>query len=150
MFITAAVVAAPAGKILYLYDEVNEQSTPYIGYFREALAAEGIAYEESAVAEVSADKLKTYGYILAHGMVMAFNMKSPLRDWLKTSPDLRGKKVSLFVTANRWFLDDLFGQLRKLLERDQAELVDAVSMATKELDAAAEREAVRAHVARLK
>ena len=56
--------------------------------------------------------------------------------------------MSLLVTANRWFLDNLYGQLTALFEKDGAVLVDAVSMATKKTDDAQERTAVAAQVAR--
>jgi hypothetical protein len=94
--------------------------------------------------------LAKYRAVLVHGMVMAFASKSPVRDWLKAERRLEGKKVFLFVTANRWFLDKLYKQLGDLLMKDKAGAVDAVSAATKKMDAAAKESAVRAFVARLK
>jgi hypothetical protein len=144
----AADFAAAQGpkKILYAYDEANEQSTPYIGYFREAFAARGLAFDEAAAAELGAKDLAAYDRIVLHGMVMAFATKSPLRDWLKQGPALGGKKVWLLVTANRWFLAELFGRLAKLARVDGAELVDAVSMATKDKSQAEKSAAVRGFV----
>lgn len=145
--------AAPApapGKVLYVYDEDNEQSAPYVANFRAAFAAEGIAFDEATAAQAAAVDPAAYGTVVIHGMVMAFNRKSPVRDWLKKGPPLAGKKVSLLVTANRWFLDSLFKDLTALLEKEDAVVVDAVSMATKRTDDAAEAAAVRAQVARLK
>jgi len=142
--------AAPRGKVLYLYDEENDQSAPYIRHFREILAAAGIPFDEAVAADLEPKSLSPYRLIVVHGMVMAFNAKSPIRDWLKTGPDLRGKEVSLFVTANRWFLKDLFGQLGRLFKASGAVVVDAVSMATKDTDEAAEREAIKAQIAKLK
>jgi hypothetical protein len=133
-------------KILYVYDEVNENSRPYIGYFRDAFDQEGIAYDEIAAGEIQSAKLAEYRVILVHGMVMAFNAKSPVRDWLKSSPDLSGKKVSLFVTANRWFLKDLYRDLTALLKKENANVIDAVSAATKDLDGPAKSAAVRKQV----
>jgi hypothetical protein len=151
----AAIAAAlcaegPAGKVLYAYDEVNENSGPYIGWFRESLAARGIDFDEVEAAKLASKDLSPYDRILIHGMVMAFTTSSPIRDWLKTGPNLEGKKVSLFVTANRWFLKNLFDQLKDLLKKDKATTVDAVSMATKDMDAAAKAAAVKAHVERMK
>lgn len=141
-----------SGSVLYVYDEVNEQSVPYIEHFHGALSAYGISYDEVAAADLLSGKAAVdpsdYDYLIVHGMVMAFNSKSPVRDWLKKKPDLTGIKVSLFVTANRWFLANLYGQLTELFEKDGAELVDAVSMATKETADSDERAAVSAHVAR--
>jgi hypothetical protein len=150
-----AVFGAPlggeqsTGKILYVYDKANEQSAPYVTAFRDAFATQGFAVDEATAAELKSKNLAAYDRLVLHGMVMAFNSMSPLRDWLKTGPDLSGKKVSLLVTANRWFLADLFGQLVQLLKKDKAELVDAVSMATKTTTPAEEAAAVLALVKRL-
>ena len=140
----------PAEKTLFVYDEVNDQSKPYIGHFREAFVAEGIPFEEATASELKTKDLSPYDTIVLHGMVMAFNTKSPIRDWLKTGPDLSGKRIHLFVTANRWFLDKLFGDLTKLLNKDKADVVDAVSMATKKTTDAEEADAVRVFVARMR
>ena len=140
----------PGGKTLFAYDETNEQSAPYVERFREAFAAAGIPFDEATAADLKTKDLAAYDRIVLHGMVMAFNTKSPLRDWLKTAPNLSGKKVYLFVTANRWFLDKLFADLTKLLKKDEADLVDAVSMATKDTSDEEEAAAVRAFVERLK
>jgi hypothetical protein len=140
----------PARKLLFVYDEVNKQSSPYIGYFRDAFAAKGIIYDEAAAAELKAKDLSSYKLIVVYGMVMAFNTKSPIRDWLRTAPDLGGKKVSLFVTANRWYLKQLSEQLLELLKDDKAEVVDAVSMATKNLDNREKSSAVDKQVEGLK
>ena len=94
----------PAEKTLFVYDEVNDQSKPYIGHFREAFVAEGIPFEEATASELKTKDLSPYDTIVLHGMVMAFNTKSPIRDWLKTGPDLSGKRIHLFVTANRFDL----------------------------------------------
>ncbi len=142
--------AAPDGKVLYLYDEDNAQSGPYVEHYETAFAAEGIPYDKVTAAALPSVDLSRYQYLVIHGMVMAFNTKSPIRDWLSKGPDLRGKKVSLLVTANRWFLPNLFGQLQDLLKKDKADLVDAVSMATKNTDDAAEAAAVKDQLARLK
>jgi hypothetical protein len=152
MLVSVAAMSAQAaeGKVLYVYDEVNDQSTPYIQHFREAFAAAGIAFDEAVVAEMGSKDLSKYEIIVVHGMVMAFASKSPVRDWLNSKPILQGKKVSLFVTANRWFLEKLFGQLKTLFVARGATFVDAVSMATKNTDDAAEGAAVRALVSKLK
>ncbi len=143
--------AEPAtGRVLYVYDETNEQSQPYIAHFRAALQASGRPFNEAAAGELAGKDLSPYDFIVIHGMVMAFNAKSPVRDWLKKHPDLTGKKVSLFVTANRWFLDNLFDDLQTLLEKDKANVIDAVSMATKTTTDADEAEAVAKLIGRLK
>jgi hypothetical protein len=151
LIITGFVGAqTPGGKVLLVYDEVNVNSDPYVGYFRQALFAEGLAFEEAVAGSMAGKDLAAYDTVLIYGMVQAFNMKSPIRDWLKTKPGLENKRVSLFVTANRWFLKNLFVQLTKLLDRQKADVVDAVSMATKDLDDSAKAVAVKAQVLRLK
>lgn len=149
-FASFALGSQPAGKILYVYDEVNDSSRPYIGYFKASLVAEGIAFDEATASQVPSMDLAKYRAVLVHGMVMAFAAKSPVRDWLKTERRLSGKKVFLLVTANRWFLDKLDGQLRELLAKDGAAPVDAVSAATKKLDADAKEAAVKGLVAKIK
>jgi hypothetical protein len=146
-----SVAAQPrAEKLLFVYDEVNEQSRPYIEYFKKALAAQGLAYDEATAAQAQAMDPREYRAVLIHGMVMAFTTKSPVRDWLKSEKRLEGKPVALFVTANRWFLEKLYGQLLDLLKKDKAVSVDSVSSATKAMDDAAKEAAVRSFVARLK
>jgi hypothetical protein len=150
--VLSAQAAAPAtaGKVLYVYDQVNDKATPYIGHFEASLAAEGIAFDEATAAQAATMDLSSYRVILVHGMVMAFATSSPVRDWLKAEKRLGGKRVALFVTANRWSLDKLYKQLVDLLKKDRAEPVDAISTATKSLDADAKAAAVRSFVARLK
>ena len=46
----------PEKKILYVYDEVNEQSSPYIANFRAALSGAGIAFDEVTAAELASGK----------------------------------------------------------------------------------------------
>ncbi len=149
-FAAALGAQVPAGKVLYVYDEANEQSKPYIGYFKGAFAAEGLAFDEASAFQVPSMDLTKYRAVLVHGMVMAFATKSPVRDWLKSEKRLGGKRVALFVTANRWFLGKLDKQLRDLLAKDGAVPVDAVSAATKKLDAAEKEAAVRGFVERLR
>jgi hypothetical protein len=152
LFALAAALGAQGRgqRILFVYDEVNYNSKPYISLFESALASEGLPFDAAKASEARGKDLAAYDLVLVHGMVMAFTSKSPVRDWLKSDPRLEGKKVALFVTANRWYLDKLFSQLKELLGKDKANLVDAVSMATKGLDGKAKESAVRAFVGKLK
>jgi hypothetical protein len=134
--------------VLHVYDEMNDNATPYLGYFKEAYANRGVEYRHVTIADLKADDLASHDTIVIHAMVMAFNMKSPVRDWLKTNPPLSGKRTYLFVTANRWFLDKLYGQLTGLLDGKTG--LDAVSMATKDLDETAKQAAVQAQVDKLR
>jgi len=137
-------------RILFIYDEVNEQTEPYIAHFRDAFASSGMTFDETAAGDLKSKDISRYDVLVLHGIVQAFNAKSPIRDWLKTEPAVTGKRVYLFVTANRWFLDNLFKDLTKLLEKSGAKPVDAVSMATKETDDASEKAAVKAFVVKVR
>ncbi len=64
---------------------------------------------------------------------MAFSFKEPIRDWLSSEKRLSGMKVGLFVTANRWFLKEYYGQLTSLLQKNETTIIDAVSSATETL-----------------
>jgi hypothetical protein len=152
LILTLSAVAglSAQAKLLYVHDELNEQSKPYVARFEAALAARGFAFDEATAAQARTMDLSKYRAVLIHGMVMAFNSKSPVRDWLKAGPALAGKPVYLFVTANRWMLDKLDRQLKELLAKYGSAPVDAVSAATKAMDAEAKDAAVRGFVARLK
>lgn len=154
--VIAAYVALPpaaqaaTSQALFIYDEVNDQTKPYLDHFRKAFASFGIKFDEAAAAELGSIQLSRYDIVVIHGIVQAFNMKSPVRDWLKTKPPIAGKRVYLFVTANRWFLDDLYRDLNSLLEKNGVKPLDALSMATKDTDDAAEGETVRSFVGRIR
>lgn len=136
----AAGISAQEGKILFLYEESNENLDPWIAMLQDGLNRRQIPYTAMASAEINQSELATYDRIFIYGAVMAFTMKEPVRDWLKTGPDLSGKKVSLLVTCNRWFLEKYTGQLEELLKRNHAVLVDSVSGATKNLGEAEKKE----------
>ena len=148
--IVALSAQSTAPRILFVYDEVNDQTKPYLVHFREAFAASGIPFDEAAAGDLKSRDLSRYDVLVLHGIVQAFNSKSPIRDWLKTKPPIAGKRVHLFVTANRWFLDNLFKDLSGLLEKNGAKPVDAVSMATKETDDAMEKAAVKTFVGKVR
>lgn len=135
-------------KVLYVYDETNDSTALYVPLFRSAFASEGIAYDEIRAAELKGKDLSPYNTIVIHGIVMGFNSKSPIRDWLKTSPNIAGKKVSLLVTANRWYLKELFADLTGLLSKNNADVIDAVSMATKDMDVPSKTVAVKKQISR--
>jgi len=134
--------------LLYVHDDVNENNKPYIDAFKAAFDAEGIPYVEAAAPAVP--DLSGFDLIVVHGIVRAFNMESPIRDWLKSGPPLAGKKARIFITANRWSLKALEKDIRKLLAKDGAEIVDAVSMATKGVEKAAKDAAVSDFVKRMR
>ncbi|GAB1483232.1 hypothetical protein MASR2M78_20480 [Treponema sp.] len=151
LFAISQFISAQTKKtVLYIYDEPSKEAQAFISYFKDAFAKNSIVFDESSAADMATKDLGSYDDIVIHSMVMAFNMKSPLRDWLKTSPKLQGKKVRLLVTANRWFLDKLFSQQQNLLNENGADIVDAVSAATKDMDSVQKAAKVEDFVAALK
>jgi hypothetical protein len=134
-FITIGFSAfAQTKAVLFIYDEKNEQLDPYIGKIKDELNRNQILFDESAVRDIKNFDTQKYDTLMIYSAVMAFNMKSPIRDWLKTNPKIKNKRTVILVTANRWFLDTLFTQQMNLLKKNEAQIVDAISSATKELD----------------
>ena len=130
---TQATASGTSKKVLLIYEESNENINPWLAIFRSGFNSKGISVDEKTAAEISGNISSSYDLICIYGAVMAFTAKEPVRDWLETGPDLSERKVLLFVTANRWFLDKYTGQLQTLLEAGNADIVDTVSSATKDL-----------------
>ncbi|MBB6480522.1 hypothetical protein [Spirochaeta isovalerica] len=131
--VMALSMAAAEAPVLFIYEESNENIDPWLEMLRSGLASRSIAYEEKSAAELEGLDLSPYSSLFLYGAVMAFTFKEPIRDWLDTEPDLSEKKVSLLVTANRWFLDKYRGQLQQRLDKHGAETIDTISSATKNL-----------------
>lgn len=129
----ALTMAYPESPVLFIYEESNENIDPWLERLRSDLDSRSIAFEEISASELAGADLSPYGAIFLYGAVMAFTFKEPVRDWLDSGPDIADRKVSLFVTANRWFLDKYTGQLQTRLEKNGAETVDVISSATKDL-----------------
>ena len=119
--------------ILFIYEESNESLDPWLMRFRSEFIEKGIPFEEHSAAGLESVDLAPYNRVFIYGAVMAFTLSEPIRDWLKTDPDLSGKDVVLFVTANRWFLDKYTNQLLTLIEKNDGTVIDSISSATKEL-----------------
>ncbi len=143
-------VSTDTRKILFVHDGEQNGPTAFEERFRSVFRDTGIAFDEVAAGNADSVDISQYRAIVIHSMVMAFNAKSPVRDWLKRSPDLAGSKTFLFVTASRWFNDELSGELTALLKKDGSEVVDAVSQATKKLSLAEKDDLVARQVEKLK
>ncbi|MDA3849855.1 MAG: hypothetical protein PF447_01135 [Spirochaetaceae bacterium] len=133
LFFQLSAQSGPQEEILFLYEESNEQLEPWLSRIRSNLFDRGIDFKERAASDIEPADLEEHRRILIYGAVMAFSTMEPLRDWLRTDPDLSGKDVVLLVTANRWFLEKYQGQLMDLLEKNNANLIDGVSGATQEM-----------------
>jgi hypothetical protein len=138
------------GKVLLVYDGMKGKPSPFVERFRQAFIEAGLAFEEAAAENLGSADLSGYRCVVIHGMVMAFNGISPVRDWLEGKPNLQGVNVRVFVTASRWFNEDLARELSDLASKDGAEVVDAISAATKRLSEAEKGELVRKQIDALK
>lgn len=144
----AGTAAKP--RMLYVYEEQNKNSVPYIDWFKAELGGAGFAVDTSGTSDIKSLDFSVYDLIVIHGIVMSFNMKSSVRDWLKSESRLQGKKVFVYATSGRWFADTLAAQLKDQLKAKQAQVVDAVSMATKGMAAEAKIAAVRTFVEKMR
>lgn len=120
-------------NVLFIYEESNNNINPWKVLFENKLRDKEYIYDVIEASQVDSKDISKYDFIIIHGAVMGFTLKEPVRNWLKSKPDLSGKKVLLFVTASQWFLDRYNKQLLLLLEENNAVVVDAVSSATKSL-----------------
>lgn len=148
--VTNAATDDNAKRVLYIYEEDNKSARPWRTLFSEELKAAGFEADQAAAAELGSINLADYDILVIHGMVIAFGSQSPVRDWLKTEPNLSGKPVSLFVTASRWRLEKVYKKMRELLEARKPVILDAVSSATKDLDDEGKRALVRERVQKLR
>ncbi|MBN1128287.1 MAG: hypothetical protein JXA71_04840 [Chitinispirillaceae bacterium] len=144
---TAAVAAE---RILFVYDTIDKSNSFYVATLRELLVAEGYQVKEARAGELLQSGAGPYDRVVIYGMVMAFNWKSMVRDWMKAQTDLSNRKAHVFVTANRWFRENLLRDLVKLTKEKRATVVDAVSMATNKVSDADKKEKMRSFVAGLK
>jgi hypothetical protein len=122
--------AAP--KVLFVYDKVDKESAFYVGAFRDELAKAGVRFEEAAVDSTKVKDLSRYEHVLIYSRVLQFNWASPVRSWAKSVASFAGKKVHIFVTANRWFAEDNKKQLFTLVSKRNGS-VDAISTATNKM-----------------
>jgi len=136
-------------KILFAYEESNEKLDPWLARFNSAFSAANLTADKKAATDLASADFSKYDLIVVYGAVMAFTAKEPLRDWLTKESGLSGKKVALFVTANRWFLKKYDDQLLSLLKQKNASVVDAVSGATKDLSESEKRKMVGDFVEKL-
>ena len=141
--------ASSAGKVLFVYDKVDKGTKLYVEAYRENLKATGLPVEEAAVESTAVTDISPFGTIILYSRVMAFDKKSPVRDWLKKQKDLTGKSVFLFVTANKWMNDKNFQSIMEIVKGLKGNVVDAVSMATAKMSESQKRDAVAKHLEKL-
>jgi uncharacterized protein YdaL len=137
-------------RVLFVYDTVDKASRFYVEAFRELLAKEPFQVEEASAGELRHKDPSSYDCVVIYGMVMAFNMKSMVRKWVKAQKNMENRKVFVFVTANRWFNNNLRKDLVNLATKRRATVVDAVSMATNKVSDADKREKIQSFLAGVK
>ncbi len=133
-------------SVLFVYDIEDEDSRFFISTFRNALDRSYVQYEECAVKENGKKDVSGYDHIVMYSRIMAFNMMSPVRKWVKSVKDFDGRQVHLFVTCGRWFEEKHREGLVNALQKRNAEAVDAVSTATEEMSSKEKKEWVRTHL----
>jgi hypothetical protein len=130
-------------RVLFVYDVLDDDSRFFIEAIRSQLDNMNLDIEEVAVANSDVQSLKRYDYVLLYSRVMAFNMKSPVRGWVRKRKHFRDAKLFIFVTANRWFEQKHRQELLSLAKKRNARVIDAVTMATKDMTEAQKAQAVK-------
>jgi hypothetical protein len=136
--------------VLFVHDKGDAATQPFVNAFREYLKATGLPVDETVVDSIAITDLSPYRTILLYSRVMAFDNMSPVRDWLKKQQDLGNRNVFLFVTANRWFFEKHLKKMKSIITGRNGVIVDAVTMATKNMDTAQKQDAVKKHLEKLR
>ncbi|MBD3347312.1 MAG: hypothetical protein GF401_19830 [Chitinivibrionales bacterium] len=123
---------SPSGpqKVLLVYDDNDTTSAVYIKTMEKELDSKGFSVTKAPLDQSSPNNLSSYEYILVHSRVMAFNMMSSVRKWLKQQKDLNNQKILIFTTAAKWFQKKNMTEAVKIIRKRGGDVVDAVSMAT--------------------
>ena len=137
-------------EVLFLYDKIKGVSMVHVNAFRDAFKTTGITVEEIAVDDKSTIDLIPCPTIVLYSMVMAFDNMSPVRAWLKRQKSLKGKRMYVFVTANRWFYKKHLKKLMRIVKNRGGEVVDGMTMATHAMSGDEKREAVNTFVSKVK
>ncbi|MBN1759022.1 MAG: hypothetical protein JW863_11930 [Chitinispirillaceae bacterium] len=137
------------GKVLFVSDKTDKPAKFFLDAFTEELTASGRPFDEVAVDAKSPVDPAEYSSIVVYSQVMAFNNISPVSAWVKSQKSLQGKRLFLFVTANRWFYESRLKKLVKLVGDRDGEVVDAVTMATTKMNAEQKRGLVRKMVKKM-
>ncbi len=130
-------------QLLFVYDTIDESSRFFIQAIRDRLRETAFVIDEVAVENADVDSVGKYDCIVVYSRVMALNMRSPVRKWIRSKKDFKKTRMVIFVTANRWFEEKRRKELTALAGRRNATVVDAVSMATNTLTAEQKRRAVK-------
>jgi hypothetical protein len=139
----SAAVNEESPRTLFVYDTLDKDSRFFIQAFRDAFADAGIAFDEAAVEHATVDEMSPYERVIIYSRVMAFNMKSAVRTWVKTMESFKDTKVLICVTAHKWFEEKHRKGLAAQVKKKDGELVDAVAKATAKMSEKEKRAWVR-------
>lgn len=120
-------------RVLFVYDILDNETSFFINTFRKELSTLPCSTDELSLEQSKDSDMSQYNLLVLYSRVMAFDMKSPVRKWVKAIKSFDKKNVALIVTAYRWFNEKHYKEMTKLLKAKDANIVDAVSMATKDL-----------------
>lgn len=146
----ADTIAKQSPRVLFVYDTLDTDIAPFIEEYRRQMNEKGIAFDEARVKESADVDLSPYERIAIYSRVMAFNMASPVRKWIRSVRSFQKKKLFIFTTANRWFEEKHLRQLVDAAKKRDATIVDAVTMATKDLTREQKFAGLEKHLAGLK
>jgi DNA topoisomerase IB len=145
-----AAEAASAAKVLFVYDKFGNGPNFYVDEFRKQLREKGNEVEETALDSSPVTDLSPYRFLIIYSRVMAFNMMSPVRGWIRAQKSFNGKELFIYVTADRLLNKTHRKGLLRLVKKRGGAVVDAVTMATHGMSEAQKREAIAKHLAKLK
>jgi hypothetical protein len=142
--------AVPQAKVLFIYDKIDKGSRFYVDAFKQELGRKARTVEEAAVESTpSAADPSSFRYLVIYSRVMAFNMISPVKKWIKQLKSLKDKKIFLYVTSNRFGHEANLKSLLKLVGQRGGIVVDAVTMATNKMSEGQKRAAIAKHLEKL-
>jgi hypothetical protein len=125
--------SASSAAVLFVHDSAQKYSAFYVNAVAERIKNSGRIVKEESAEGASNLAASPYRTVVLYGVVMAFNMKSEVRHWLKSVQSFKNKRVFILVTANRWFKGSLLKDLVTLSAERGGSVVDAVSMATNKM-----------------
>lgn len=135
--------------VLFVYDTLDDDTRFYVETFRDYLKESGRGFEEAAVEHAVDSDPAPFDYLVIYSRVMAFDLASPVRKWLRSLNALEGKKVFLFVTAAKWLHEKQRNNLTEIVRKRGGTVVDAVSSATSDMSEEQKREKIERHLSGL-
>jgi len=135
--------------VLLVYDSLDKSTQIYIETYRTEVQKAGFTLDELVTRKPAAADLSKYSYILIYSRVMAFNMMSPVRNWLKAQNSLKNSNICIVTTASKFLEKNNSNDLVNLVKKKNGTLVDAVAAATKNLSSGQKADLVVKHIEKL-